>query len=58
MRRSTIATLSLLVYTATAWPQNLLPNSSFEELDGGTAKGWRLSGKAALVADRAIAHSG
>jgi len=53
-----MTTLSLLLFAGSAWPQNMLPNSSFEGLDGGSAKAWRLGGKAELVGDPAVAHSG
>ncbi len=45
----------------TAEPVNLLPNPSFEEMNGANPKGWEprtYSGKADFALDTAVAHSG
>jgi putative membrane-bound dehydrogenase-like protein len=49
------------VKQATAEPVNLLPNPSFEEMDGANPKAWHpatYSGKADFALDSAVAHSG
>ena len=58
MQRLTTMACGLLMCAATVWPQNLLCNPGFEQLDVGAARDWRVGGKAGVATDGGVAHSG
>jgi len=58
MQRVIMVMCGLLMCAASAWAQNQLSNSGFEDLDGETAKGWTSFGRSEVIDDPDIAHSG
>ena len=58
MWRTIMVACGLVACTATAWSQNVLQSPGFEELDGGTPKGWTFGGGSEVIEDPGIAHSG
>lgn len=58
MWRKIVLAWGLLACAATAWAQEGFQSPGFEDLDGGTPRGWTFGGGAEVIEDAGVAHSG